>query len=110
MLITKIMNFEKPKAQKIEINDDEKEIIVDELNHINKVLESLESGDSDYAYADTADSMEYIDSILSNDSIYRTTLEARKEASQKCISSDMTEKGEGLKQIKSWAENIKNLL
>ena len=104
------MEFEQPQTQKIEIDGDEKEIIVEELNFINEVLESIESGDDNYAYADTADSMDSIDSMLSDSLIYQATLEVRRAASQKCMGGDETEKGEGLKQIKSWVENIKNLL
>ena len=111
------MNFdhklgEGAPKEKINVTEEEKETIQDELDRIEEILKAIEEGDGDYAYADTRDSMETLDSILNNNKYpsYEKAFEERKVASKKCMQDDETEKKEGLMQVKSWVEKIRELL
>lgn len=96
--------------RKVQIEGEEREIVSDELVAIEEVLQALGGGDINYAYADTSDSMETLDSMLGDDPAYKETLQFRKEASEKIMSIDKKSKEEGLKQAKAWAEKVRKLL
>jgi len=99
-----------PKPNKIEISEDDKEVVGEELRFIGVVIDSLEKGDGEYAYADTGDSMETIDSMIGDEPAYKETLEGRKAASAKCMRGDEDEKREGRGEIRNWVGEVEGLL
>ncbi len=105
------MNFEEmPNIEKINLPAEDKEFMIDELENIGNIIQSLESGDNDYAYADTSDSMEELDNILGENPIYQALLENRKEASRKIMNSNEDEKKTGFNEIKEWVNKVKEIL
>ena len=96
--------------EKIQISEEEKDVIKSALDNIEEILTSVEKNEENYAYADTSDLMDIIDSILNNNPTYEKTLSERRAASIQCTRGSEAEKMEGLKRVKAWVEKIKELL
>lgn len=67
-----------------------------ELKNIKTMLE-----DSGMAYADTGDSMEFLDELLGDVEWYKDLLLERRAASQKAINGD-------LEDIKAWVDRVES--
>lgn len=107
------MSFEEMDTNqdnKTEISREDRDEALELVADTEVVLKRLEEKDGDYSYADTADSLERLDSILESNSDYKNSLEVRKDASQKIIQGNEDDKEEGLSQIKSWLEEVRNIL
>ena len=97
-------------VEKIDLSAQDKEVATAELGLIAGVLDSLENGDPDSAYADTSDSIDTIDGILGSYPAYATSLPDRMKASRKIIEGDTQAKKEGLRDMALWLKKIKDLI
>ena len=98
---------QKAVSDKLELSENQRKMIEGALDEIGAVLDALERGEEDVAYADTGDSMETIDSILGNDQAYSQSLGIRREASTKAMRGSEEEKKEGIRQAGEWLESVK---
>jgi|GEM_PF-6486752 len=107
------MSFEQPsidKKSKREMTEDEREFAKGELERTEEILVALEAGDENYAYADTSECMDFLDSVLGENVTYKNTLQMRKEASGKIIQGSAEEKRQGIDDVKGWIQQTRKLL
>ncbi len=106
-----MINNEQPQGvTETGLSPEDKECALGEIKRIQAIVSALMNRDTDYAYADTGDSMKVLDGILSSNSAYKDSLALRREASRKIMQEDDTLKHEGLKEIVTWAEKIAMML
>ena len=90
------MSFENPERRAIRI----------ELAGIRDLIESIEAGDQNVAYADTSDSMDSLDALLGENEWYQESLVKRRSASQKIMGGDKS----GLQDILAWIREVESKL
>ena len=74
-------------------------------------ISEIQAGDPDVAYADTADSAEFLDNILGSLPEYQALLSERSAASRKAMQgASPAEKEQGLTEALAWIEKVKALV
>ena len=91
--------------------EESREIIGSEVKFWRTVLGSLETGDGNYAYADTLDSIEMVDQMLEGNEAYAALRAQRPEISKKLMEgATPEEKAEGLEEFKRWLDEVEKVI
>lgn len=102
--------METTREGRVNLPPDQLEIAKNELLNIQAILQDLADGSPDYSYADTADSMESLDSLLEGSPDYDVLKAKRLPLSQQAMRGTKEEKAAAYKLLLQWVADVQSIL